>query len=358
MGERVDAARLRGTLERTLDARSLEGAARSSCHRLSVIVSAGAAPANVVEKAYGPDAPMGKAGKISPFARAIGVAFEGWLFNADASALRDIYEQTAGWRPEGVADLRPLHKESAELAEQKTAELIEQRVATGEGPEIILGARFNLTTAAGESHTHPDLLVAKPGWRRFRVGDVKSYLDLDGRTDPVELATAVRQIAVGIAALRQVHGESSADDSVDIVLRTPRRPGAGVRTLDASVEVATIASWLASTESITETALTETRGLSLDTREGVELIPHHWDASCEGHCPMSEVCHAEATLKGDLMLLGAVAYSTLEGVPTISRATALAAGDAPASDDEARVAASLNSGWSASEAIEAEFQLA
>ena len=62
--------------------------------------------------------------------------------------------------------------------------------------------------------------------------------------------------------------------------------------------------------------------------------------------------------KGDLMLLGAVAYSTLEGVPTICRATALAAGDAPANDDEARVAASLNSGWSASEAIEAEFQLA
>ena len=68
-----------------------------------------------------------------PFARAIGVAFEGWLFNADASALRDIYEQTAGWRPEGVADLRPLHKESAELAEQKTAELIEQRVAKAKG---------------------------------------------------------------------------------------------------------------------------------------------------------------------------------------------------------------------------------
>ena len=199
---------------------------------------------------------------------------------------------------------------------------------------------------------HPDLLVAKPGWKRFRVADVKSYLDLDGRTDPTEIATAVRQIAVGIVALRRDHGEDAADELVDIVLRTPRRPGAGVRTLDASVEIATITSWLASSGAIVTEALVENGGKPLDTRAGVESIAHHWDASCEGHCPMSEVCHAEATARGDLMLLGPTVEVALEGVASISRATVLATGGAPVTVDEKRVAANLAAGWAASEAAE------
>ena len=163
MGEKVDTARLRGSLERSADARLIESAARSACRRLSVIASAGTDPSRVIERAYGPDAPTGRKSKISPFARAIGVAFEWWLFNEDASALRDVYEATAGWRPESVTDLRALHKGNQEEAVARTAELVEHRMATGEGPEIILGARFNLSTASGETHVHPDLLVAMPG---------------------------------------------------------------------------------------------------------------------------------------------------------------------------------------------------
>ena len=352
MADKVEAARIRGSLERATDARLIERAARSSCHRLNVIVSAGTEPGRVIEKAYGPDAPVSKHSRISPFARAIGVAFERWLFNDNASVLADVYEQTAEWRPEGVVDLRPLHKGEQDKATEETRRIIAERVKTGSGPELILGARFDIATPSGETHVHPDLLVAKPGWKRFRVADVKSYLDLDGRTDPTEIATAVRQIAVGIVALRRDHGEDAADELVDIVLRTPRRPGAGVRTLDASVEIATITSWLASSGAIVTEALVENGGKPLDTRAGVEAIAHHWDASCEGHCPMSEVCHAEATARGDLMLLGPTVEVALEGVASISRATVLATGGAPVTVDEKRVAADLAAGWAASEAAE------
>jgi hypothetical protein len=348
---KIDTARLRGTLAQSVDARALESAARTPCHRLGAIVAAGADPKQVAEKVYGSDK-IGSAGEISPFARAIGVAFEEWLFGNDANELRSLYRDTTGWYPASVEDLRHLHKGEHEEAERRTSVLVEQRLATGSGPEIILGARFSLNTDAGTDHIHPDVLIAKPGWCRFRVGDVKSYLDLDGRTDPIELATAVRQIAVGVVALRQAHGEASADDSVDVILRVPRKPGASIRTMDAAVEVATITTWLANSGNFVSEALVATDGQSFDSRIGLETISHKWEASCEGHCPLSVACREEAIGRDELMLLGDTTLAALGGVKTITRATELASGSSPKTSDEERIAPDLYSGWEASRLAE------
>ena len=130
---KIDAARLRGTLVPDVDARSLESAARTPCRRLGAIVSAGADPKQVAEKVYGPDK-IGSAGEISPFARAIGIAFEEWLFGNDAAELRSLYKSDTGWYPSSIEDLRHLHKGEHEEAEHRTTELVERRLTAGSGP--------------------------------------------------------------------------------------------------------------------------------------------------------------------------------------------------------------------------------
>ena len=128
---------------------------------------------------------------------------------------------------------------------------------------------------------------------------------------------------MGVAALRQAHGETSTDNSVDVILRVPRKPEASIRTMDASVEVSTITTWLANSDNLVSEALVATNGESLDTRIGLEAISHRWEASCEGHCPLSVVCHEEAVKRDDPMLLGDATLSALGSAKTIPHATAL-----------------------------------
>ena len=345
-----DADRLRGRLPLRLDARTAERAARSDCDRYRTLAAVGAAGADVLTAAYGPDAPPGASQQISPFSRAIGFAFEHHLFDHGCKALCDLVEHHDAWRPAVIEDLRDF--EDHARAERRTTEVIEQRLETGEGPDLVLGARLALSTAAGVVHVHPDLLTAPPGQKYFRIGEIKSYLDLDGRTDGTEVATAVRQAAVSAIALRQRFGREAAGGDVDLVFRLPRRPGASLRRLDATVEIATIdmsirrsPTWLA-----TATALTGNRPLTEDGQ--LRMIPHRWAVSCHAHCALAEVCRLEAHDRDDIALLGDSARRALEGVASISRATELACGAAPVDPDEDRVADALAAGWAASAAAE------
>jgi hypothetical protein len=347
------AVRLRGSLPLTIDARLIEQSARSGCQRFRASVAAGSDPRRVAEAAFGPDSAAASAGGISPFARAIGVAFERWLLEAHASVFLSIYESSAGWFPDGVEDLRPLlDAKEHDRVMARSIELVEQRLRDGSGPELILGARFPLRTAAGTTHIQPDYLCARPGARTVRVGEIKSYLDLDGRTDGHEIGTAVRQAAVGIVAVRQSVDGAAAQGEVDLVLRVPRRPGASVRPLDATVEVASIETFLASAGDVAATTMELTGSVPLSDPSALEAVPHNFEPACERHCPLYEECHHEAVEADELSLLGPDGASALEGVGTLTRATELAMGATPVAEDEERVAATLRAAWEASERAE------
>lgn len=346
-----DSRPLRGPLPARLDTRSIERAARSACQRLRTLSAASVAPADALATAYGPDAPVGAVQQISPFSRAIGFAFEHHLFTDGAAVLRSLYEHHDGWRPPTVHDLRGIEDRAEN--EARTIALVEEHLAGAGTPgSLLLGGRLTLQGPTEVTHVHPDLLVLIPSQRLIRVGEAKSYLDLDGRTDPTEVATAVRQAAVAVVALRHRFGVEVVDRNVDLVLRLPRRPGASLRRLDAAAEIAAIAAALRRAPDLLAEATEMLAGRSLATADGLAAIPHRWDASCRNHCALADVCHAEAQRRDDLALLGEGAARALEGVASVIRAIALARGDAPMNAAEERVASALSAGWAASAAAE------
>lgn len=342
---------LRGPLPPRLDTRSIERAARTACQRLRTLTAASVAPADALAAAYGPGAPVGAVQQISPFSRAIGFAFEHHLFADDAAVLRSLYEHSDGWRPPTVHDLRGVDDRADN--EARTVALVEEHLAGGDtAGALVLGGRLTLQGPSEITHVHPDLLVLIPGQRQIRVGEAKSYLDLDGRTDPTEVATAVRQAAVAVVALRRRFGLDVVDHHVDLVLRLPRRPGASLRRLDATGEIAAIAAALRRAPELLAEATEMLGGRSFATADGLAAIPHRWDVTCANHCALADVCHGEARRRDDLALLGEGPARALEGVASASRAVALAQGDKPVDAAEARVAAALAAGWAASVAAE------
>jgi len=344
------AARLRGGESPSLDARSIERASRSGCTRYRTSVAIGMHPRKLAEAAFGPD---GVRRDISPFAQAIGIAFEQWLLNNDGRALKDVFEFTTGWRPGAAENFNYLlDSNRQDEAEQCTAEIVRERLEHGTGPELIFGAGLPLETTGGISHIRPDLLITKPGWRHFRVGEIKSYLDLDGRTDGSEISTAVRQAAVGVIAMRQNFGPDSAEDDVDLVFRSVWRPNARVRSLDASVEIASISDFLAAASDEIDVAEVLVGAGDMLDAESLKRVPHRFEPSCEGACAMYEACRSEAVAADELSLLGPAAETALEGLSGLSRAIELARGAAPETEAEERVAGLLAGAWAASEALE------
>ena len=342
---------LRGDLPLALDARLIERGARTPCQRLRANVVAGTDPERVLVAAHGEDALQVETGRISPFARAIGVAFERRVMADKAKLIRELYRRSLAIAE--VVDLRHfLDNREPEKAEEHTIALIEHRVATGEGPDLVLGARLPLETSAGTVHIRPDYLVFRG--KAARVGEVKSYLDLDGRTDASEIGTAVRQAAIGVLTIRALFGEGACEHIVDLVLRSPRRPWATLRPLDGTAEIANISAFLSSMKKEEQEVEAATNGVPLLVPGAIEAVPHRFEASCETHCAFFAVCHDEAIAKDELTLLGASAAAALEGVGTVARATELAQGAPPLTPDEERVAAVLEVAWRASEAIEVQ----
>ena len=346
------AARLRGSEPQSLDARTIERASRSGCNRYRTSVAIGMHPRRLAAATFGEAAiPY----DISPFARAIGVAFERWLLDRDGVALKNAYEAMTDWRPEKSVNLNPLlDSRRQDEAQRQTSELVKRRLETGEGPDVIFGVVVPLETPSGVTHIRPDMLVARPGERQFRVGEIKSYLDLGGRTEGTEVGTAVRQAAVGVIAMERQFGSDSVDRQVDLVLRTVWRPGATVRTMDASMEVTAIEDFLDSSTKVIQDADAQIASGVLSDEASLLQIPHRFEPACEGACALYEACRAEAIDRDELSILGLTAEAALEGVSTLSRAMELARGANPASGAEASISRVLRAAWAASELVEAK----
>jgi hypothetical protein len=354
-------ARLRGGLSIGLDSRTIEYAARSSCQRYRVMAASGAG-AKAIGQAIGYQMPP-----VSRVAENLGMLFENRVYEDQASVLRSCYVVDAPSVEETV-DVRILvstnanehtHKSraaSAEIIQEETRRYVTKRIETGDGKRLIIGPRLEFPTPGGVAHAMPDFLVVPKGSKRFRVGEVKSYLDLGSRTDPNEIGTAVRQAAVSVIAFQLAFGEEWVEDKVDIVFRESSKRGASVHTMDASIEVASIKEFLDSTmpeEAGAAAALLG--GAPLTDVEALQAIPHRWEPSCIQHCPLEPLCHERAAAADSLELLGPSASAMLEGLSSLSRVRDLAVGRASTDTvDEERVTGDLRLGWMASAMLEGD----
>lgn len=201
--------RLRGSLEpEEPGARGLERVARNpECGLLTALTIAGTTPATAAESAFGELAEEGQ----SPFALAMGNRFEKYRFENGAQRLLELYrrqgrlnssetkvviipDHAPGTRSEGMARRLAL-----------TRQLLLMKLRRNpRAPNLIVHARLPICLLDVDHYIEPDILVAGDEDPFYRPGEVKSYSDLRGKTNPSQVRGALRQAAVAVVALRQL----------------------------------------------------------------------------------------------------------------------------------------------------------
>lgn len=275
------------------------------------------------------DGETGKAELLRQLYAGHGIVVDaGKVIDFDAAA-----DAPAGNAPDDV------RREFDRLAAERTAAVLAD---PGTEPLMLLQARVQFRLAGVQHTVKPDVLV----WTgaRWRLGEMKAYLDRGGYTDGTSIAKAVKQCAVGAIAVGQQVGDGLVDPVVDLVLRAEGKVPATLRSLPAEAEIASIRWADAHSVEDAEMFLAMTGGRPLDSDEALRMIPHEYSTGCHGSCDLAEKCKAEAEQRR-AERLGAGAFSHL-GVSN-ARAVELAGGASPSSPSEAALASVLRDGWSA-----------
>ena len=163
----------------------------------------------------------------SPFAIARGQRFERILFARDAAVLTEALTKS-GVLPggsSGLADFRlRLHggrSRTLDLARASTAELLQAAATHPErAPAIVAGATVSIPGGVmlPEALLVLDVLAIRPGENRpeLVVGEIKTYPDRAGYTDPRELATARAQAGVYVHGLDLVLEELGLGEAFSV----------------------------------------------------------------------------------------------------------------------------------------------
>jgi hypothetical protein len=366
-------ARLRGNLSAEAPgARGLERLARNpACLRLRALTLAGITPTAAAAEVYGEPVPEGQ----SPFAIGAGNRFERALFEDGCARLLELYRNRGrlgtdegrgagavvdvsravpGASPEALARRRALTDRllRAKLAEDRDA------------PVLVIKPRLTVTVLGTPYEVEPDALVGGRAEGCYRVVEIKSYPDRDGKTDPADVRGACRQAAVGVVALRQALARLGMEDTVverlvpaagDLVLRLAGSFVPTLRPMTLEGEVFSLARALESTAgdlAAVEAILAGIGGAAaLDCPEVLDAVPNHYVEGCREHCALAPRCKAEAAAKGDPALLGGPAREALAPAGSLGRALELLEGQgaAPRTPDEAALAERLREALAAYE---------
>ena len=286
----------------------------------------------------------------SPFALARGQSFERSLFRRGGRAIFDALKE-AGVLPEaasGLEDFRlrvnggRLRRLDESLA--ATEELL-RRVAQSEertqGPWLVAGATVRVPGGVmlPEAILVLDALVID--WRslptRLIVGEIKTYSDRAGYTDPSELATTRAQAGVYVHGLRLVMGELELEKKLEVARQgflVLTRPGFNRPSIRAG-------------EDLRYQAERARRGFALlreaaagmpkgSGRAGVDEIRTaaiHYNEECVSFCDRAPVCRDRALAAGEGAVLGEDVARFLGNV-SLQRAIELRKGNTPTTEAE------------------------
>jgi hypothetical protein len=164
----------------------------------------------------------------SPFAIARGQTFERGLFRESAKSLREALEE-AGVLPAGSTGFEDLRMRNIggrmrdlDGARSTTTELLKRIALGGRDAQPSIIASPTLLIPAGvmlpEALLVIDVAVVtdSPIGVLFTVGEIKTYPDRGGHTEPVELATARAQAGVYVHALRMVLKQLGIDERMKV----------------------------------------------------------------------------------------------------------------------------------------------
>ena len=352
---------LRGRLHaEPVGARGIEHYARNpTCERLGVLVAAQIKPETAVREVYGRDFDK----TPSPFAILVGNRFENYYFEQGAARLLALYQQ------EGlltVDEFKVVHvtrrvKGRGETVNERrkafTRRLLDlKRSGDPRAPHLIIKPRLEIDVNGVQYTIEPDYLVAATGDPFYRPGEMKSYPDRAGKTDPSDIRNACRQCAVGLVGLRQelrrlgaAHAATIIAPGCDLVLRVPGSFQATLRPMTIRGEVASIERITAQMSALINQVLQSlSPAATLDDPAVLDRIPHRYCEACKDHCALAQVCKEQAISAGDPVLLGNAAREDLLAAGSLPRALDLMHGRVqPGTPEEAALQDRLQTAFQA-----------
>ncbi|MEZ5996405.1 MAG: hypothetical protein R3C25_11725 [Hyphomonadaceae bacterium] len=311
-------------------ARGIERVARNpDCLRLRALTIAGFTPASAAE-ILGVQSKEGQ----SPFALSMGMRFDKHLVENGAANLFALYRKEGLLSVQeakfiAIDDFAPgASPQALQKRLGETRRLLDaKRRGDPNAPNIIVKPRL-LVDLVGVPHAiEPDYLVAADTDVFYRTGELKSYPDRGGKTDPADIRSACRQAAVGVVGLRQALASLGVNDpaqiagpAADLVLRVT---GLFMPTLSRMA----IEGEVASVERAISEAPTNLQELeamlpanaSFEEASTIAALPNNYRPSCKEHCAMWEHCRAQALDHGHPVVLGDQAAELLAPAGSIAR---------------------------------------
>jgi hypothetical protein len=202
--QRLDALR-GGLAAEEPGARGIERLARNpTCLTLKALTIAGIRPATAASQILGePESPS-----QSPYALILAQQFERRMLESYGAMLFTLYNEHGLLAPAeskivSVEELAPgdtpLARRRRETETRRILALRLRRHPTA--PNIVIKPRLIITIVGVAHAVEPDYLVAANADSFYRVGELKSYADRGGKTNPADTRSACRQAAVGVVGL-------------------------------------------------------------------------------------------------------------------------------------------------------------
>ncbi|WP_280234523.1 hypothetical protein [Nocardia cyriacigeorgica] len=231
---------------------------------------------------------------------------------------------------------------------QRTRQLLAHAVHSGEGT-MFDHPMLRLDIAGVPAYLEPDVVALQIDGQ-FHVVEIKSFPVVDGRADPVQVASAARQSAVYVLALRELMteiGESPELVSHNAILvcteNFTNRPTAEL--VDLRKQLAVIARQLSRLTSIP--ALAQSLPPEATFEPGDKLaatiaaIPSRYAPECMSTCDLAFACRAEATACGSVDVLGRGVCDDVGGIDQMDTVLALANGTLTPGPEHADIAEKL-----------------
>lgn len=338
-------------------ARGIERLARNpSCLTLKALTIAGIKPSTAASLILGE--PEQSAQSI--FALQIGNQFERRMLESHAAMLFTLYREKGVLAPTesrivNIAELAPGGSWMARRRrEAETRRVLDLRLrGRKDAPNIVIKPRLMINIVGVLHAVEPDFLVAAASDVFYRVGEIKSYADREGKTKFSDTRSACRQAAVGVVGLRQELARAGVRDAVervspraDLVLRGPGSLNPRLNPMTIDGEVDSLERALAETaQDLDEVETLLSDGSSLADPAVLSTLPHHYRASCKEHCDLWGICRSRAMAAGDPVILGEQAAEQFAAAGTLSRVLELlnARGPAPRTAAESILAEQLQS---------------
>ncbi|RAY16545.1 hypothetical protein DPM19_03925 [Actinomadura craniellae] len=346
MAARLD--RLRGAAQpRNHDARTIAAlTSNPGCARRGVLDAAGI-DKDAIAAELGFAAPFGQ----SQFAITRGNVFEAQVKADGCAELLSLLRDRLGLSIPEVAydDLGVVGgNESRKVRHARTRQLFAR--ALGEGPGTLFDHPLLRLDIAGQpAYLEPDV-IAFQFEGRFHIIEIKSFAMIDGQADPAQVASAARQSAVYVLALRRLLTELGHDEdtvSHEVVLVCPEnfsnRPTATF--LDVRPQLAVLRRQLARLTGIDRIVAELPADLTFEPGAGlagaVRSVEARYSPDCVSGCEMALFCRDEARACGSTGALGRSIRDDLGGVDSIATALALADGSLEPAEELAETAAGL-----------------